>query len=76
MMHEIAINDRGENAAAYELGISKQLAPKPTLGLTTWISIGGVLWLAQVAEPQDGWRMTKSTLGNRQTRAVYARTDG
>lgn len=53
MIHEIAMNDRGENAAACELGISKQLAPKPTLGLTTWISIGEVLWLAQVAEPQD-----------------------
>jgi hypothetical protein len=52
MIREIAINDRGEDVAAYELGISKQLAPKPTLGLATWISIGEVLWLEQVSEPQ------------------------
>jgi hypothetical protein len=52
MIHEIAMNDRGENSAAYELGISRQLAPKPTLGLVTWTSIGEVLWLEQVSEPQ------------------------
>jgi hypothetical protein len=51
MIHEIAMNDRERNVASYELGISKQLAPKPTLGLDTWISIGEVLLLEQW-EPQ------------------------
>lgn len=53
MIHEIAKNDRENDVAEYELAILKQLAPKPALGLATWISMGEVLWVEQVREPAD-----------------------
>jgi hypothetical protein len=36
MIHEIALNDRGEDAEIHELAILKQLAPAPPLGLLPW----------------------------------------
>jgi hypothetical protein len=63
MIHEIAKNDYENDVAEHELGILKQLAPKPALGLPTWISIGEVLWLEQVSEPADVTGHSKRLFG-------------
>lgn len=55
MIHEIAKNDRERDISTYELGISRQLAPKPELGLSIWIKIGEVLSLEQVSEPDRAY---------------------
>jgi len=55
MIHEIAKNDRENNVPEYELAICRQLAPNPELGLPVWVSMGEVLWLEQVSEPDRAY---------------------
>jgi hypothetical protein len=54
MIHEIALNDRGDDAEIHELAILKQLAPAPTLGLLPWHPLE-VLELQRWSEPDQAY---------------------
>jgi hypothetical protein len=56
MIHEIAVNDRGNNVAEYELAILKQLAPKPALGFLPWQQSMEVLELERAGSEPDSAR--------------------
>jgi hypothetical protein len=54
MIHEIAMNDRGEDVEIHELAISRQLASQPKLGALPWHPLE-VLELQRVSEPDRAY---------------------
>ncbi len=54
MIHDICLRDYGEDIEAHLVGVLKQLAPKPELGLLPWHP-REVLELERWEEPDESW---------------------